>query len=261
MPMKYLTTFIDLPPGVPSAEVVREFFRLAFAEFHWFKPTRFGRASLDGGLDPSHIDYDALLAYYAEYKNITVSARTDRDFFLLYPSRSTEWPYTGRLTWETSVAEARKSSWRAAHLTQVAEVMRLFGAPLAYSGPAEDCERKMNRCVPHPDGFGQTLTHTVRDYSEGLAGLFWRNVFGPPFVRLFGERLATLPEDARTDLGGGLVLVQPYALPTEAGTPAGEARERELITHLGPECFYEPTRHLKPTRRPDLPRPSVPVER
>jgi hypothetical protein len=57
--------------------------------------------------------------------------------------------------------------------------------------------------------------------------------FGPPFVRMFGERLASLPEDCREPLGDGLVL-------------------RELITHLGPECFYDHEHHTPPTRRPVL---------
>ncbi|WP_257453316.1 hypothetical protein [Archangium lipolyticum] len=91
-----------------------------------------------------------------------------------------------------------------------------------------------------------------KDYSEGLPGLFWRNFFGPPFVRMFGERLASLPEDCRERLGDGLVLVQPYTLPSDAGTEEGNARERALIEHLGPECFYDHEHHTPPTRRPVL---------
>jgi len=46
--------------------------------------------------------------------------------------------------------------------------------------------------------------------------------------------------------------VQPYELPTEAGTEAGIARERELISALGPECFYDHEHLTLPTRRPVL---------
>ncbi len=49
-----------------------------------------------------------------------------------------------------------------------------------------------------------------------------------------------------------LVLVQPYELPTEAGTERGKARERALIEHLGPECFYDHEHHTPPTRLPVL---------
>jgi hypothetical protein len=45
---------------------------------------------------------------------------------------------------------------------------------------------------------------------------------------MFGERLDALPTGCRQSLGEGIVLVQPYELPTEAGTETGMAREREL---------------------------------
>ncbi len=250
--MQSLDTRIHLPPGLPSSAAVREFFRLVFEEYRWFKPVRYGRASLNERLDPAQVDYDALVSLYDEYKDITVAARTDRDFLLIFPSKRDDPPYTGKIIWVTSAKEASKPSWRAEHLKQVTAIMRLMGSPLAQTGIDEDFERKTRRIVPDPSGFGQVQLVTVRGYDEGLAGLFWRNVFGPPFVHLFGERLASLPPDTRQDLGEGLVLVQPYALPTQAGTPEGEAREHELITHLGPECFYDHTRHLKPSRLPQL---------
>jgi hypothetical protein len=254
MPTQYLSTYIDLPPGVPPGRVMHEFFRLAFEEYQWFRPVRFGRAHLNERLDPKHIDYDALVAYYEEYKSITVTARTDRDYFMVFPARPDYPPYTGAIVWETSVTEARKPSWRAAHLRQVHELMRMLGSPLVLAGQAEDFDRKTRRLVPCEDGFGREEVFTVRDYGEGLAGLFWRNFYGPPFTRMFGERLATLPADIWNDLGDGITLVQPYESPTLAGTPEGEARERELIAHLGPECFYDHERHLKPTRLPRLAR-------
>ncbi|XXF77439.1 hypothetical protein P2318_30960 [Myxococcaceae bacterium GXIMD 01537] len=122
---------------------MREFFGLAFTEYRWFKPVHYGRANL-----------------------------TERDFLLLDPARNTEWLHTGRISWDTSVVEAKKPSWRAAHLEQVATLMRLFGSPLAYAGVGEDNERKMHRYMPRADGFGRDWTFTVRDYSSGLAGLF-----------------------------------------------------------------------------------------
>jgi hypothetical protein len=252
--MRTLETTICLPPGIPSSLVVRAFFRRAFDEYRWFRPVRYGRAVLNGCLDPDQIDYDALTAYCEEYKNITVTARTDRDFLLLFPAKPDVPPFTGTITWATSVVEAKKPAWRQAHLRQVVEAMRLVESPLAYSGVRSDIRRKESRLVPRADGLGQEEVFNVRDYSEGLAGLFWRNFYGPPFTRMFGERLATLPADARKELGDGIVLVQPYELPTQAGTPEGQARERELIAHLGPECFYDHERHLKPTRVPELAR-------
>ncbi len=252
--MNYFSTYIYLPPGLPPGRVVREFFRLAFEEYRWFKPVRYGVAFLDERLDPDHIDYDALVAFYEERRTITVLARTDRDYFMVFPARADYPPHTGHILWKTSAVEARKPSWRAAHLKQVHELMGVLDSPLALAGLAEDLARKKRRLVPCEDGFGQEEAFTVRGYGEGLAGLFWRNFYGPPFTRMFGKRLTTLPADACKALVNGIVLVQPYELPSQAGTPEGEARERELITHLGPECFYDHERHLKPTRVPELAR-------
>jgi hypothetical protein len=209
---------------------------------------------LDKRLDPKQIDYASLVAFYETRTTLCVAASTDRDFFLLIPAKPGDPSYAGGLVWETSQRKANNPSWRAEHARQTAELMRLLGAPLAYSAWGDDLSRKTTRLIPGPNGFGQTETYTVRDYSEGLAGLFWRNFYGPPFVQMFGDRLNTLPSEFKQDLGDGIVLVQPYDLPTQAGTPEGAARERQIIDHLGPECFYNHERHLKPTRVLDLPR-------
>jgi hypothetical protein len=251
--MRYLETEIYLPPVIPSAALVCRLLRLIFEEYRWFRPMRYGQADLDGKLDPERIDYDALSAFYVEWRQLFVAARTDRDFIRIDPFLPvSEYPHTGVIGWSTSVKEANKSRWRAAHLRQVQEIMSLVGSPLAEVGTKDDIFRKTWRLVPAPDGLGSVRQITVRDYSEGLAGLYWRNFLGAPFVRLFGDRLDTLPPECRQELSDELVLVQPYELPTQAGTPEGDARERQLISLLGPECFYDHERHVKPTRRPEL---------
>lgn len=249
--MIHLTTYFSLPPGVPSGSVIRQLLRRIFEEYDWFQPVRYGRASLPGRLDPNRIDFDALVTLYERYHDITVTARTDRDFLQIFPAKW-EYLYTGRIIWATSAAEAKKSSWRAAHLRQVPEIMKMLGSPLAWAGLDTDLDAKQQRLVPDTSGLSATETHTVRDYSEGLAGVFWRNFFGPPFVHMFGERLATLPSEFKQDLGEGIVLVQPYEVPGQAGTPEGIESERQIITYLGPECFYDHERHLKPTCHPVL---------
>jgi hypothetical protein len=248
----HLTTYFSLPPGIPSGSVIHQFLHRIFEDYGWFQPVKYGRASLRGRLDPDHIDFNALVTLYERYQDITVTARTDRDFLIIFPSKW-EYPYTGKITWATSAAEAKKSSWRAAHLRQVHEIMKMLGSPLARAGLDTDLDAKQQRLVTDPSGLFATETHTIRDYSEGLAGVFWRNFFGPPFVQMFGERLATLPSGFKQDLGEGIVLVQPYELPGQAGTPEGIESERQIIAHLGSECFYDHERHLKPTRRPELP--------
>ena len=251
--MKQLKTHIHLPPRLPSLATVREFLRRVIEEYRWFRPMRYGLAIPEERIDPNHVDHHELMAFYTELKAICVAGRTDRDFFLLHPAKPDVPPYTGAIIWRTSISEAVKPSWRNAHLRQVLEVMRLMGSPLAQSAAEGDYTLKNQRMVPAPDGLGSMEEPTVRDYGEGLAGLFWRNFFGPPFVRMFGERLNTLPAEFKQDLGGGIVLVQPYELPTQAGTPEAISRERQLIEHLGSECFYEHEHHRKPIRAPEFP--------
>jgi hypothetical protein len=255
MSVQCLTTDIWLPPGTLKRTTVETFFRKVFEEYRWFRPLRFGGGSLDKRLDSALIDYNALIDHYERHQSITVAARTDRDFIFLYCAQSAARPYIGSISWDTAAKEAAKPAWRQAHQRQIVELMRLLDAPLAVTALAADLERKTRRLVPNPDGFGSTQESTIRGYGEGLAGLFWRNFFGAPFVQMFGERLDTLPGEFKQDLGDGTVLVQPYELPTQTGTPEGVARERQIITHLGPECFYDHERHLKPTRLPDLPAP------
>ncbi|WP_224240572.1 hypothetical protein [Hyalangium gracile] len=232
---------------------MKELLQRIFHDYRWFKPTRYGRAFLNGKLEPERPDIDALVAFYEEYQNITIAAKTDRDFILIYPTKpGAEYPYVGSINWTTSVKEADKPKWRAAHLRQVQEVMSLVESPLAQAGPDDDFQRKTRRLVPNADGFGQEQAITVRDFSEGLAGLYWRSFLGAPFLRLFGDRLDALPAECRQELGDEHLLIQPYELPTQAGTPEGDARERQLISLLGPEHFYDHERHLKATRRPQI---------
>ncbi len=235
---------------------MRELVELMFNEYRWFRPVHFGRALMVGSLDAADQDYSALLTYFEEFQNITITAHTDRDYVMVFPAKNAAPPFAGKLIWGTSITEAKEPGWRGAHLHQVAEVMKLLDSPLAQTAMAEDRDRKTLRLIPSPDGFGSIETSTVQDPSEGLAGLYWRNFFGPPFVRMFGDRLQSLPPDTHQELGGGRVLVQPYALPTQAMTPEGDAAEQRLITVLGPECFYDHPRHRKPTRLPELSLPT-----
>src|SRR5690348_11537479 len=110
--MKSVTTDISLPPGTLPSSLVREFFHRVFEQYSWFRPVKYGRALLSGRLDPDRIDYDALVAYYEEYRNITVTARTDRDFFFLYSAKPDAPPYIGSLSWVTAAKEATKPAWR-----------------------------------------------------------------------------------------------------------------------------------------------------
>jgi hypothetical protein len=144
--------------------VVGEFLDLALRQFRWFEPRRYGSASLNEPIDPSHIDLGALIAYYEEHGTLYVAARTDRDFVSVYPTTTGAPPHTGSISWMTSASSASKYSWRAAHAKQVSEVMRLFQSPLAMAGLETDIHGKRWKLVHKsiPTEGGKEFT-----YSEG----------------------------------------------------------------------------------------------
>lgn len=254
MPLKYLTTRISLPPIVPSEAAVRAFLKSAFEEYRWFEPAR---THHNEQIDPRRIDYDALAARFLEVRSLMVRAKTDRDFFLFSARKADGPPHVGKLTWDAALSRAKSATWRDAHVQQVTALMKLFNSPLAVSATSEDERRKCDQFIPSPSGFGQRRTRTVRDPSEGLAGVFWRNFYGPPFLQVFGDRLNAVPESQRRTVADGIVLVEPYALPTDAMTPAAEAAEQQLREVLGPECFYDHATRTMPRRVPDLPHPEA----
>ena len=245
-----LDTYIHLPPGPPSSDVLRQFLRLVFDEFRWFAPVRYGYVSTEERIPPGSTAVEPLVAYYEEHTTLCISSRTEKEFIWVRPSKPGSPPHHGKIIWAASAKSALKAPWWTSHAQQVASVMQLVQSPLAWCALENDIQRKTQRL--EPEGIGSRLTFNLRDYSEGLPGLFWRNFYGPPFVRMFGERLDALPAETRRLSGEDIVLVQPYELPTEAGTESGMARERELISLLGPECFYDHEHHTLPTRRPVL---------
>ena len=248
------TTDISLPPGPLSSELVRQVLHLALVEFRWFKPVRYGDADMEYRIPEGPLDLEPLLARYEERngRHLFVGARTDRDFLSLSAALAPcQYPYTGDISWTTSLADTARPAWRQRHLQQVATLMRLVRSPLAIALTEDDWTRKYRYELQQDVGSSREIT--VRDYSEGLAGLAWRTFLGPPFVRLFGSRLESLPPDCVHRLGEELVVIQPYEFPGQAGSPEADARERDLMELLGPECFYDHSRRQLPSRRPVLP--------
>ncbi|MBZ4415518.1 hypothetical protein [Myxococcus sp. RHSTA-1-4] len=252
MTSRSIEATVYVPPGPLPTGVVRDLLHLAFEEYRWFQPALEGRFDEDAESESGTLNYSARLPYYDKMSGFLIADREEQQCLSISTSVRTAYPFVGRVSWVVKVDEWNAMEWRDTHLHQVMEVMRLVGSYLAQAAMIGDVHRKTERFIPLPDGFGTEQTFTVRDPSEGLAGLFWRNIFGPPFVRMFGDRLLSLPPGTVQDLGDGLVLVQPYELPTQAMTPEGDAAEDRLITVLGPECFYDHAHHHKPTRVPEL---------
>jgi hypothetical protein len=72
-----------------------------------------------------------------------------------------------------------------------------------------------------------------------LRDLYWGNVFGPPYVELFGaERLRTAPAAIARELRPGYFYLQ---LTEDITDGAGLADARRTVkAHLGADCFYDP---------------------
>ena len=196
-----ICTSLYLPPGPLPTGVVRDILQLAFKEYRWFQPAPDERFDKNADFEPDSINYNARVAYYDTVHHLTITDRTEREFLMISAPRKTEFPFVGKVSWSVSADATNTLEWRDSHLQQVVNLMRLVGSYAAQAGMIDDVYRKEERFIPLPDGFGTEQTFTVRDPSEGLAGLFWRNFFGPPFVRMFGDRLLSLPPDCPTGLG------------------------------------------------------------
>lgn len=251
--MKLIETTIYLLPGVLSRAQVLEIFRLCLSTYRWFVPARYGRGEAEIHIEPKDATPEFLAARYSEWGDIIIAPRRRREQFLVISPSNEMWAaaYYGHISWYTPLKVSPK--WRTAHLDQVATLMRMVSSPLALCGVDEDFDKKLWRTIKDPELGGSMMTTTVPGYEKGLAGIYWRNFYGSMFIRLFGDRLTSLPKEYTRDLGGDLWLVEPYELPDMAGTPEAQARERAIIEHLGPECFYDHERHIMPTRVPELP--------
>jgi len=263
--MSKLETDICLKPGHVPRDIIREVLRLILEEFRWFVPARHSGTGVgkDRRIQSGRVSLDVLVSLYHDTEPALIRAielfegSDAKDFLFVNTTReSFQYPYASALTWCTRVARAADADWAVNHLHQVATVMRLLESPLAITAHRDDVDAKHDRLVKADVGLEEVSN--LRDYSEGLEGVYWRNFYGPPFVEMFGDRLGQLPVSARQELEGGIVVVQPYALPTDAFTEAGKAREREFIQVLGPECFFDHGQLRPPTRRPRLPASWIP---
>jgi hypothetical protein len=251
--MKSLTTYLFPSSEALQRPQLQQLLNTLLEEYRWVEPVRYGNSAMRERLAPGHIDYNTLADFYEGYEGLCIGSHTEQHYIWVFPPNAIDSRFQGgTIIWATSTRQVNSPAWRARHLEQVAKVMRDTDAPLALAALGEDLKRKNRRLVPNPNGIGSTLTFTVNVPGEGLAGLFWRNFYGPPFTRLFGERMLSLPPGTHQDLGNGFALVQPYEQPSQAMTPEGDASEARLITVLGPECFYDFQRHQKPTRLPVL---------
>jgi hypothetical protein len=246
-PSRQLSTGIFLPPGLVPGAKVREVLQLCLESYGWMKPVRYKD---DWGWNPitrKRPFLNEVIERYERTGSLMLAGRTERQGLSMFSLPI----YGGKLScWWPDDKLARSISSREEHVQQVARMMRLLDSPLAYSAIREDEARKT--CWEMEGRFIRR-SEFITDYSQGLMGVFWRTFLGPPFVRLFGDHLATLPPDSARRLGSDLWFIEPYLMPADALTEEGRLKERRIIQHLGAECFFDFERQTRPTRKPELP--------
>lgn len=242
--MEILETYFDLPARPLSAGAVEALLRRTLEEWRWVTPARYGRLSTDHRLEAGE-GVEALVAFHAREGQLAVKGRGGE---LIVSARAGG--SGGYVSWFTSASAAAKPAWRARQGEQMVALAKLLEAPLAYATLQDVYAAKSRREVETEEGTRAVLR--LRGYQEGLLGLFWRNVLGPPFTSLMQGRLRALEPAAARELGGGYWLVEPYPAPHDATSAAGQQREAELIAALGADLFYDFVNEEPPARRPAL---------
>ena len=103
------------------------------------------------------------------------------------------------------------------------------------------------------DEIGQVTWGFTVELRRGLPTLYWRNLFGRPYVELFGrDRLASLPVYSIVETTWGFAVQLTPLPPTDADYPTfREIRER-AIDHLGRDAFLSDATPHRATRLPDF---------
>ena len=243
--MELLETYFELLPRPLSASTVRRFLEVTIGEYGWVVPARYGRLSTDNRV--SAADPVAELLEFYEREGQLVTKGRGGDLMISTPRGQPG----GYLVWFTNAASAVKASWLARHRSQMVTVAKLIESPLAYAGLQRVHSSKLLREIALEQG--SQAVPRLRGYQEGLLGLYWRNVLGPPFSSLIRDRLEALKDGGDVaDLGGGYWFLQSYDWPTDALSDDGRLRERQLIEQLGDDLFYDMVNERPPTRRPRL---------
>lgn len=244
--MPNLTTEIAFPPGKLSDSVVGDVFQKCIGVYGWVKPLRYGDVETPHKFSASQPWHETLLELFHKKRRACVADKNTQLY--LSVGRNEQEAYLGSLSWFTSESFAQDAQWRESHASQVGDIMKLVGSPWAFADTRDNIERKTQRWVR--EGQFERREYLVRDYSEGLPGIFWRNFFGPAYSGMFGDRLQRLPNEYATKLSDNIWLVQPYKLPLDAQRPESMASESRIIEELGKASFYDHSTGQKPTRSP-----------
>jgi hypothetical protein len=104
---------------------------------------------------------------------------------------------------------------------------------------------------------GPWMLFTPRDLTERLPNLYWAQIFGPPWVRLFGaETIAATPGHRVEEVSDGHWLVQLTEHLADVVTEHARfaAIRAQAKAHLGADAFFSPERGPRGRyRAPDIP--------
>lgn len=95
-----------------------------------------------------------------------------------------------------------------------------------------------------------------RDMRTALPGIYWLNVFGPPYVDLMGERRVLDVPAELIRRNGGHVIVGAYR--DAEDWRANEALRQRLVVALGAEHFFDRDHPERQHRAPDFGLPDLP---
>jgi hypothetical protein len=91
-----------------------------------------------------------------------------------------------------------------------------------------------------------------RDISRYLPGLYWLNFFGRPYRDFIGrERLLTAPAHEVKELDSG-VLLSIHKDAKAWNTLAYQAKEEQILQHIGHEYFFSKSDPNRTTTAPDF---------
>lgn len=258
MSARFVNTRFHLPPGPLATARAREALDVLWKHAALLPPFQHGHF---GVLGPTPIDdpVTAIVEHLAAHGNVMVFGSSGEEgAWISISPNSARRNTRGAVAWHVPIDVARSDSWLELHRELMVRVSKILECPYAVASTELDNTAKTRRFITSEHA--TTEVSRVRGYHEGLVGLFWRNVFGPLFTDMIGDRLRTLPADVAEDLGDGYWFVQPYDRPELAGTEEGKRRETALIDAIGRDLFYDMAREQPAAHVPPLPWPLDPEE-
>ena len=168
------------------------------------------------------------------------------DFDAHVPARAmgTNWLWSNTVSFSVSssrVYRSERQDWIVGLVAELVERTSVLWGAAYLNG-----EFRQSNLHNGPDG----MWAIGRDMRTSLPGLFWLNIFGAPYVALFGEsRLITVPSH-QIDQRKGQVILRAYE---DAQTwPSQVDVKRSLIAAIGPDFFFDRNDPDRPHRSPDF---------